>query len=308
MKSTLFLSNLTVIDHAYIDRTGKIVGGSFNPTFLVTGEVTEDENVVVDFSRIKSDIKALIDSRENGFDHKLWLLNSSACGVMYKQDRVRVVTDALILEVPSSAVVEIDTNHYGTSFIGKALEGYLNEHLKLIHGESISVKCLNSVDASLLYKDLPYSMFTYTHGLKNSTSWGCQNIAHGHLSFIQLIDELDEQLEYTRENLDDYSDRLHSLRSKIAQDLDGTIFVMRENVVSESDDQISVAYLSRDRGEFFASYNKYKMQVEVLDTETTVEHLVEYVASRYHDQLKENKVKAIALSEGLTKGAYFNLY
>ena len=74
MRSTMFLSDVTVLDHAYIDDSGFIVGGSFHPCFNVSGEIDGTEQVVVDFSAIKKQIKALIDSKETGYDHKLWII------------------------------------------------------------------------------------------------------------------------------------------------------------------------------------------------------------------------------------------
>ena len=68
---TMFFSQPTVIDHAYIDQEGRVVGGSFNPDFLVTGEIDPKEKVVIDFGTGKKQIKALIDHKEFGYDHKL---------------------------------------------------------------------------------------------------------------------------------------------------------------------------------------------------------------------------------------------
>lgn len=73
-QSTLFIGNLTTIDYAYIHPTRyTIKGGSLNLSVEVTGDIEPVENVVVDFGTIKKKIKSLIDDKEEGFDHKLWV-------------------------------------------------------------------------------------------------------------------------------------------------------------------------------------------------------------------------------------------
>ena len=108
----LFLSDLTVVDHAYIDDSGNVVGGSFNPTFYVAGNVDPVEQVVVDFSTIKKDIKNIIDSRLIGFDHKLWVIDGysnvntlSWNSLSHDTDatQVEIETPTTKLSIPESA-------------------------------------------------------------------------------------------------------------------------------------------------------------------------------------------------------------
>jgi hypothetical protein len=73
-KSTMFLANLSVVDHAVLIPEGLIRGNSHNPSFEVSGVVDEVENVVCDFSTIKKRMKQLIDDHDMGFDHKCWIL------------------------------------------------------------------------------------------------------------------------------------------------------------------------------------------------------------------------------------------
>jgi 6-pyruvoyl-tetrahydropterin synthase len=78
--STLFLNKITVIDHALINREGLVQGGSYNLSVKVSGEVKGEEQVVVDFSKLKSSIKNLIDDTEKGYDHKLWFIRGYSDG------------------------------------------------------------------------------------------------------------------------------------------------------------------------------------------------------------------------------------
>src|SRR5574343_1490291 len=110
MKSSIFLSDLTVVDHAYINSQGQVIGGSFNPGFIVSGEVDPVEKVVVDFSTIKKDVKYSIDKHiddyhHNGFDHKIWFIEGYSGGE-YRQfeDKIEFKTPAFKARVPLDAV------------------------------------------------------------------------------------------------------------------------------------------------------------------------------------------------------------
>jgi hypothetical protein len=157
---------------------------------------------------------------------------------------------------------------------------------------SIRITCLNNTVAHTptLDPEMPkadVALFTYSHGLKDSTSWGCNNIAHGHLSYVQIAPA--------------NPDTLH-LQEVIASQLDGVVFVNRTNVVEESDDVISLSYTT-GRGLFFARYQKEANYYIVLDTETTIENLVEYIRARYEQELIQAGARFLFVSEGLSKGA-----
>lgn len=314
MKSTMFLNNLTVIDHAYINAAGKVIGGSFNPSFLVSGETDEVEKVVVDFSTVKKDLKKLIDHDVTGIDHKLWLLEDSLTNsVVYGEHDVEITTPCTYLRVPKSAVANLTKYTYGLKQIGRALENYLTVEMSLLY-PSIQIECFNSINAHTLNNRVPRSMFSYVHGLKDSTSWGCQNNSHGHLSFIQLFVD--------RAQLQDYSGRdedyvraacpvnptaVRSLQERIASDLNETVFIRRENLALSEANHVTVAYESRDRGTFSARYDTRHVKTQVLETETTIEFLAEWVKNRYVTELRNAGVMAFAISEGLTKGSYIEV-
>ena len=63
--ASIFLTNVTVIDGAFVTERGMVEGASFNPKFVVTGPVTEDEQVVIDFGRIKKKLKEWIDNPQS---------------------------------------------------------------------------------------------------------------------------------------------------------------------------------------------------------------------------------------------------
>lgn len=294
--STMFLSNLTILDHAYIDQRGNVVGGSFNPSFFVTGEIDPVEQVVVDFSAVKKQIKQIIDDNDQGFDHKLWFIHGYSAGTVTAngQDRLIINTPTTNLDVPKNAVTLISGGDYTVDSIGHYLGEHVQQYLRKLHPKvNITVECVNSVDAHFPSPhNTQAQLFRYAHGLKSSTSWGCKNIAHGHLSFLQLMPHGPEVME---------------LMSTIANDIDDTIFIFVDNIKSDSGDTVLVEYTTEARGKFSARYKKDAYKLVVLETETTVEHLVEYVAAKYAAELDALGVNTVLVSEGLSKGACIRL-
>lgn len=293
-KSTMFLSNISIVDHAYIDQRGNVVGGSFNPSFFVTGEIDPVEQVVVDFSAVKKQIKLIIDDKEQGVDHKLWFIRGYSAGTIEITDSgYTITTPTTTLTVPKNAVTVIDGGDYSVESIGLYMGEYVQTFLRKLHPNvNIEVECSNSVDVHYPTQERYAPTFRYAHGLKNSTSWGCKNIAHGHLSYIQLLPINIE----TRE-----------LAAAIACDIDDTIFVFAENVTENNVDDVLVSYNTDERGEFSARYRKDAYKLTILETETTVEHLVEYVTAKYAAELDALSVGAVLVSEGLSKGACIRL-
>lgn len=317
MRSTMFLSDVTVLDHAYIDNNGFIVGGSFHPCFNVSGEIDGTEQVVVDFSAIKKQIKALIDSKETGYDHKLWIIEgfSNVTDVsVISEDEIVITTPEAQLHVARSAVKKVhlidgvNTPSYSYEYIGLHLSDYLTSNLQIEHPnvnikvETFVTEHLHSYFPSFEENTaITYPItFRYTHGLRNSTSWGCQNIAHGHLSYIRLM-----TTPFVNEDSYDFESRMCSVNrlcDKIARELHDAVFIDTANLVSMDETGVQIEYQSRDRGLFAAKYsNNHK--IRILPTETTIELIVEYVKEQYKEELVKNGITGIMISEGLSKGA-----
>ena len=319
-QATMFLNDLSVVDHAYIDLTGNVVGGSYNPSFLVSGKIDPVEKVVVDFSTIKKTLKKLIDHNDTGFDHKCWVIEGmSKCKIevdgsvvtdysLLDSDHfnttavVKITTQSLIMTAPKNAfkfIPKLDGyENYCIESSGKWFERYLNE---LFAPDNITVVCNNNVHIHtyLDTDDHPAAYFTYVHGLKDSTSWGCQNLAHGHLSFIQLQSTSGAEVE-------------RELALKIADDLDRTVFINSANIVPSTEpneERSTTIRYTTPRGEFMGLYREHMNghKVRVLDTETTIEFLIDYIRTTYAAELNAAGVSGLFVSEGLSKGAYVKL-
>lgn len=317
--STMFLNELTILDHAYISSDGIVIGGSFNPSFLVTGKIDPVEQVVVDFSTIKKRIKQYIDDDVNGFDHKCWIIENFSHFMVHidgeiehdfsklasneidPETEIEIHTSTSIMVAPKNAFKFIPTiakhENYSIDNVGMWLDTYLNNIFK---DENIQVECTNTIKAHthMPEETNPIALFTYVHGLKDSTSWGCQNLAHGHLSYLQV--DSDATPEKQKEVL-----------TQIAKDLDYSTFVNRNNIDRDTEKELAISYDTK-RGHFEASYKKNqrfdrRRKLKVLDTETTVEYLAEYIKNTYAGTLQSINARGLFVSEGLSKGAYIKL-
>jgi 6-pyruvoyl-tetrahydropterin synthase len=289
--STLFLNNITSVDHAYIDSHGHIHGGSFSPMITVTGQVDPHEAVVVDFSNIKKTIKEIIDDKENGWDHKLLILESSK-----GKFSINRFDDFYIMDTPYVSIsgpinsmkrIYFADEHYMISVCAD-MEHTLQEKLSIHYGFPIQVKVYYADYSASLQDNWTTASFSYVHGLKNSSSWGCQNIAHGHLSFIGLVGGYDKQATQT-------------LANDIANYYNDSIFVWTDNVSLSFKNQCDLGYKS-ERG-FFSMTLKFKNKFEMMSTETTIENIAKHVYNMWESRLREAGVTALHVSEGQNKGS-----
>lgn len=338
--STMFLNHVTVVDHAYIDPAGRVIGGSHHPSFHVRGCPDPIEKVVVDFSAVKKDIKAAIDAYEGGFDHKLWIIEGWSKATILPSDKdthIVVDTPKVRIELPVNDVKVISLGSLADTDLDQSYEHSLSPNIvKDVAGEAyaahvqaalqekypnvqISVTCINSEQFHIpldSYRDnfrattsaLP---FRYVHGLRDSTSHGCKNIAHGHLSFLQI--RAGREYSITAAPNCDFDVLLDKLRSQI----DGCIFVRRDNIIDLRFDStnnrmvLEIGYTT-PRGDFkmtcyqhLSDKGQNDQPIHVLDTETTVEFLAEFVATQLGRHFKHHMVY---VSEGLSKGAIAQLH
>lgn len=298
-RSTMFLNYLTCVDHAYIDDNGRVVGGSFHPNFMVSGKIDEKEQVIVDFSRVKKQIKEAIDDKEIGFDHKLWIIpDYSRCEWDIKEEQIIIRTPACELEMPRNAV-KIFTHNFFNTFdetARRAIQQHVWRVLDQLHPEAdILVEC--QLTTYPFMRDAGKSfLFRYVHGLKNSTSWGCQNHSHGHLSWLEIEHDIfyNPVCEDCRRAIQTVYDSVRAI--------DGAILIFVDNIVDQTDEYIKIQYES-ERGMWKAKYSKQHNKLIVMDKETTIENITDWFVNQHLSVLAMGHVKRIYISEGLSKGA-----
>lgn len=297
MQSSLILNDLTCVDHAYIDSNGLIVGGSFHPTVILTGEVTDDEHVVIDFSKCKKLVKSLIDDHFTGFDHKLWIMSDSKANVYIHPKKFEIATGPVTITTDQHALRSLGCN-YDPKEIGKVMARYLEENIFEAMQQKIKVEVLINTNFHALHSGVGAFPFRYAHGLKDSSSFGCQNIAHGHLSYIQALGEGYSAMS---------NPKLNEFMLTLANGLDETYFVAKKNIEHYSSNLLCMRYEACQRGEFTAVINTESQKVQIIDTETTIEHLIEYIKKECRDDLLSLGAKYLVVSEGLTKGSIVEL-
>ena len=311
MKSSLLLSNFTCLDHAVLTTQG-ICGGSYMVSIEVSGEVTSDEHVVVDFGTIKKDIKAIIDDNEYGMDHKLWVTRQDV-------DNTAITSlDSYYVFTTPELSVTLPRNAFHILRDADSLENsvklYVQEKLDEKYPGVLVDKVILSTEPVLSYNPgfksgthfvSKPALFRYVHGLKDSTSWGCQNIAHGHLSYVQLVATVPNGV-YAAHT----AQLVENLALEIAESINDFHFINEANcyivgydIPSSTDYTFVNSYHSLERGNFDMRLRGISKMC-ILPTETTIEYIVEHVASVFEDRLREAGVARIIVSEGLTKAAF----
>jgi 6-pyruvoyl-tetrahydropterin synthase len=270
MESTIFMNNITCLDYALVNSHGFIQGSSYLVSVYLTGEVTEEESVVLDFSKAKKTVKSLIDGPE-GLDHKL-VINKNYDVKIESVDchSLAISSKHFSLVCPSDSIQLIETNIY--DYIVQLIENhYKNENIKC---KIILDRFTNSVQDTAIY-------FTYSHGLKKSSAYGCQNIGHGHRSFVEVYDS--------------EGDFDNDMTENIASEFDNKIIINRENIIEAKENEITIGY-ECSRGFYEITYKKPHEWL-ILDTETTIEYMGEYIKQNF-----DLTNRMVSISEGLSKG------
>ena len=289
-ESTLFLRNFTCIDHAYIDDTGRVQGGSYHQHVRVTGRVDGHEQVVVDFSKVKKQMKAVIDDNDTGFDHKLWIIEGYSHVLSISQPtstgRVIVETPHVEFIVPQDAIKIIPNRNMRWLL---AVERQMEEELMAALNTANPYANIE-VEVKLTEETFGTDpqVFTYWHGLKNSSSWGCNNLGHGHRSFVECYDDQKQRVPLAEEF--------------IAKQLGGKLLVWDDNIESVVDGWMMIAYTTK-RGSFQLRFKQATVPHLIMGTETTVENIVRYAVDNWSTFLRFLGVHEVFISEGLQKGA-----
>lgn len=287
----LFVNDLTVIDFSYVCKQRGIVGESWIVDVLLEGDLNE-MSMVLDFGVVKKQIKAIIDE---AVDHKLLLplLDKSiqVSDSTYNDDHEFVDITSNIgsyhLQSPKCAFAKIDNEVIDVASVTKHLTAIIKQSLP------------NNVDGLTLVlrpEDIKTDYYHYTHGLKLHDG-NCQRIAHGHRSTITIIENgvrshaLEKQ--WCQRWKDIYiasdSDQISIERSQLST---------LANKVMTSDHQI-FSYLA-PQGRFDIAVRSNIL--EIVDCDSTVELLADWIARQLKQQAPDNHYKVIAF-EGVGKGA-----
>lgn len=279
----LFVRDLTVIDFSYLSAKRGMLGESYITDVELHGELDET-SMVFDFSKVKKTIKRAIDEL---IDHKLALPADCArlhTGFEQAQQCVRYTSERGVIQIaaPSDAFVSVP----GTVISEQTVAAFLEQQIKPLLPENVTkiVFNLRPEQATGFY-------YHYSHGLKKHDG-NCQRIAHGHRSAIQI---------YTDGML---SPRLNKLWAERWQDIylgtkEDLCTAEALNWLKAEESSYSFRYQS-GQGNFELVIPQ--SHCELVDCDTTVECLAEYIATQLKSLEPAKNYKVVAY-EGVGKGA-----
>ncbi|WP_153914310.1 6-carboxytetrahydropterin synthase [Shewanella sp. TC10] len=283
----LFVKDLTVIDFSYLCPIRGMVGESWIVDVLLDGGLDE-QNMVLDFSKVKKTIKNTIDDVA---DHRL-LIPTACSEVRWQQKGDRVWMDFssklgdIHLACPSQAFALVPTEVIDfesvNSFLIKALREALPDNV-----EGISLTLRNEV------LDTPY--YHYTHGLRKHDG-NCQRIAHGHRSPITVFEN-----GIAAPKWDQYwADRWQDIYLGSEEDVvDVASLVLSKQTIVSNESHYGFHYQA-PQGDFQLAMPK--ACCDIIPHDTTVELLAQFIAESMSAQSPNSEFKVIAF-EGIGKGA-----
>ncbi|RUO34925.1 6-carboxytetrahydropterin synthase [Aliidiomarina soli] len=287
----LFVNDLTVIDFSYLCPQRGIVGESWIVDITLDGSLN-DQSMVLDFGRVKKQIKAIID---DSVDHKLAVpaehpftkvsRNQDESG--YWVDFMRPDNGSIHLFCPADAYAFVDADEVTMDTVKAYLHGVIKRQLPTnVEGLQLTLRA----------EQINGFYYHYTHGLKKHDG-NCQRIAHGHRSAIQVYlngmrtPRLEQQ--WARKWQDIYVGSVEDVVMPNSMQLSE---YGRESV---GNDHVCYSYQA-DQGLFELAVPR--TENTVIDTDSTVECISNYLAATIKMAEPEADVKVIAY-EGVGKGA-----
>ncbi|MBL4899840.1 MAG: 6-carboxytetrahydropterin synthase [Colwellia sp.] len=287
----LFVDDLTVIDFSYLCKERGIVGESWIVDVLLDGSLNE-QSMVLDFAIVKKQIKAIID---DAVDHKLLLpiqateLTLANSPYHANHQTLDYISEraSYYLQSPSCAFAQIDCLQITIAAVTEHLNGIIMAELP---------NNVQGLTLTLRPENISSDYYHYTHGLKLHDG-NCQRIAHGHRSKIQIFvdEQKDGQLEHQ------WCQRWQDIY--IASEADR---IAKEEIQLSTQ---AIDNLTPDHQYFSytAPQGRFDIAVEskvldVVDCNSTVELLADFIARQLKKNLPSKAVKVIAY-EGVAKGA-----
>lgn len=289
----LFVNDLTVIDFSYLCSKRGVVGESWIVDVVLNGDLNA-ESMVLDFGIVKKQIKAIIDE---AVDHKLVLPMQDRNLVVQKSARTQHLFvdfnaqgNELYLQSPEQAFAQIDALHITEKTVTRYLELVIKQELP---------ENVQGIQLTLRPENISGDYYHYTHGLKKHDG-NCQRIAHGHRSTINIFKD-----GIKNESLEAYwCKRWHDIY--LASECD----ITTHEEVELSEYAKSVTATDHQYFSYYAPQGRFDIAVrkdrsEIVDCDSTVELLADYIGRQLKVIHPENNFKIVAF-EGVGKGAIAN--
>ncbi|PKH00274.1 6-carboxytetrahydropterin synthase [Paraglaciecola sp. MB-3u-78] len=285
----LFVNDLTVMDFSYLCPERGMVGESWIVDVILSGDLNE-ESMVLDFGKVKKQLKQLIDEY---IDHKLLVpVEHEYSHVEHdeKSDRVKVDfirpdNKSIHLNCPAEAYAFVYSQHVTMPSVSNYLKDVIATHLP----ENVA-----GLELNLRAEVINTPFYHYTHGLKKHDG-NCQRIAHGHRSKVVVFENQQESIKWQEYWAKRWCDIYIGSTEDIVEASE-TVFCL-PNANSEKHNVF--AYES-SQGRFELAIPK--AESEMIDTDTTVECLAQFMADE-HKRLNSNSDFRVLAYEGVGKGA-----
>ena len=285
----LFVRDLTVIDVSYLCAARGMVGESWLVDIELTGELNA-MSMLLDFARVKKEIKAIIDAE---VDHRLLVPSGLAASHVSQAADDSLWVDFLSashrihLRAPEQAFCLLPDVEVTPASVTAYLHALIRQRLPLN---------IDGLVIRLRPEAIPTAFYHYSHGLKKHDG-NCQRIAHGHRSTIELWvdDERNHQLEqqWARRWADIYLGSIDDLVEPNALELSARA----HDVLT--DQHYGFCYQA-PQGRFQLAIPK--ACCELIDTDTTVELLADYILRQLQCSMPDRALRVVAY-EGVGKGA-----
>lgn len=286
----LFVRDLTVIDVSLLSATRGMVGESWLVDIELTGELNE-MSMLLDFSRVKKQIKSIIDAE---VDHRL-LVPAAHAAVQLQAttdealwlDFIPQCGHSIHLRAPSQAFALIPSDEVNR----ESVTAYLQQLIRRQLPANIA-----SLMITLRPERIEGAYYHYSHGLKKHDG-NCQRIAHGHRSMIELWVDGARDVELEQQWACRWADiYLGSQEDRVAT---GSLQLSPKAGAHLTSDHLGFSYQA-PQGLFQLAI--HSQVCELVDTDTTVELLADYIARQLAPTLTGRHLRVVAY-EGVGKGA-----
>ncbi len=285
----LFVNDLTVMDFSYLCPERGMVGESWIVDVVLNG-VLNEESMVLDFGRVKKELKALIDLH---VDHKLLvpvehpftqvqhIENSDSVKVHFRRP-----DKSIHLYCPDEAYAFI----YAEEVTIESVKRYLKQIIATQLPGNVE-----AIELQLRAEEISTPFYHYTHGLKKHDG-NCQRVAHGHRSRVDAF--VDDQPSSKWQAY--WAERWEDIYIGTREDLVNDAQLLREDADIISVEEHYIFSYEASQGRFELAIPK--SECELVDTDSTVECLAQFMATEQKRLAPENKHKVMAF-EGVGKGA-----
>ncbi|GAB2683241.1 6-pyruvoyl trahydropterin synthase family protein [Aliiglaciecola aliphaticivorans] len=285
----LFVNDLTVMDFSYLCAQRGMVGESWIVDVILDGELNE-ESMVLDFGKVKKELKFLIDEY---VDHKLLVPAEHAFSIIerdansgeVKVDFLRPNGKSIHLLCPAEAYAFVYAKEVDIASVGQYLKDVIATHLP---------SNVDGIELILRPEVINTPYYHYTHGLKKHDG-NCQRIAHGHRSKVVVYENDKLNVDWQEYWAKRWQDIYVGSQEDI---IDG-----QQSALSEQIEDLSTHFFfnyESSQGEFSLAIPK--SECDIVDTDSTVECLAQFMAMELKQQRSQSRFKVLAF-EGVGKGA-----